>query len=61
MQLTTERKKRVIDLNFNQHKSYAEISQIEYISPRDIYTIIKEEESRRQKINNKSCLPKLTN
>ncbi|MDQ3970596.1 MAG: hypothetical protein M3227_02790 [Thermoproteota archaeon] len=49
MQITEERKKRVIDLYFNQHKSYAEIAQIERISPRDIHTIIKEEETRRQK------------
>jgi archaellum component FlaC len=49
MQLTDERKKRVIDLYFNQHKSYAEIAQIEKMSPRGIHTIIKEEESRRQK------------
>jgi len=38
----------VIDLYFNQHKSYAEIAQIEGISPRDIHTIIKEEQARRQ-------------
>ena len=49
MQITEERKKRLIDLYFNQHKSYAEIAQIERISPRDIHTIIKEEETRRQK------------
>ncbi len=49
MQLTNERKKRVIDLYFNQHKSYAEIAEIEHISPRDIHVIIKEEEARRQK------------
>ena len=49
MQITEERKKRVIDLYFNQHKSYAEIAQIERISPRDIHTIIKEEETWRQK------------
>jgi predicted transcriptional regulator YheO len=48
MQLTDERKKRVIDLYFNQHKTYAEITQIERISPRDIHAIIKEEEDRRQ-------------
>src|SRR5829696_1155114 len=48
MQLTDERKKRVIDLYFNQQKSYAEIAQIEKISPRDIHAIIKEEEARRQ-------------
>jgi hypothetical protein len=48
MQITEERRKRVIDLYFNQHKTYAEITQIERMSPRDISTIIKEEESRRQ-------------
>ena len=49
MQITEYRRKRVIDLYFNQHKTYAEIAQIERISPRDIHTIIKEEEARRQK------------
>jgi hypothetical protein len=49
LQITQERKKRVIDLYFNLHKSYAEIAQIERISPRDIHAIIKEEEARRQK------------
>ncbi|HEX5979042.1 MAG TPA: hypothetical protein VFY68_17295 [Nitrososphaeraceae archaeon] len=49
MQLTDERKKQVIDLYFNQHKTYAEIAEIEKMSPRDIHTIIKEEEARRQK------------
>jgi DNA-directed RNA polymerase specialized sigma subunit len=49
LQITEERKKRVIDLYFNQHKTYAEIAQIERISPRDIHAIIKEEEDRRQK------------
>jgi len=49
MQITEERKKRVIDLYFNQHKSSAEIAEIEHISPRDIHAIIKEEEARRQK------------
>jgi DNA-directed RNA polymerase specialized sigma subunit len=49
LQITDERKKRVIDLYFNQHKTYAEIAQIERISPRDIHAIIKEEEARRQK------------
>ena len=51
MQITEDRKKRVIDLYFNQHKSYAEIAQIERISPRDIHAIIKEEKARRQKDN----------
>ena len=49
MQITEERRKRVIDLYFNQHKTYAEIAQIEHISPRDIHAIIKEEKARRQK------------
>jgi predicted DNA-binding protein YlxM (UPF0122 family) len=49
VQITEDRKKRVIDLYFNQHKTYAEIAVIEHISPRDIHTIIKEEEARRQK------------
>jgi predicted DNA-binding protein YlxM (UPF0122 family) len=49
LQITKDRKKRVIDLYFNQHKSYAEIAQIEHISPRDIHAIIKEEIARRQK------------
>jgi DNA-directed RNA polymerase specialized sigma subunit len=50
LQITKDRKKRIIDLYFNQHKSYAEIVQIERISPRDIHTIIKEEQARRQKL-----------
>lgn len=49
MQITEDRRKRVIDLYFNQHKTYAEIAEIERISPRDIHAIIKEEEARRQK------------
>jgi predicted DNA-binding protein YlxM (UPF0122 family) len=49
LKITKDRKKRVIDLYFNQDKSYAEIAQIERISPRDIHAIIKEEEARRQK------------
>jgi DNA-binding CsgD family transcriptional regulator len=49
LQLTDKRKKRVIDLYFNQHKTYVEIAQIERISPRDIHAIIKEEIGRRQK------------
>jgi predicted DNA-binding protein YlxM (UPF0122 family) len=49
LQISEDRKKRVIDLYFNQHKTYAEIAQIEHISPRDIHAIIKEEEARRQK------------
>jgi predicted DNA-binding protein YlxM (UPF0122 family) len=49
LQLTNERKNRIIDLYFNQHKTYAEIAEIERISPRDIHAVIKEEEARRQK------------
>jgi predicted HTH domain antitoxin len=49
MQISDERKKRVIDLYFNQHKTYAEIAEIEKMSPRDIHAIIKEEQARRQK------------
>jgi predicted DNA-binding protein YlxM (UPF0122 family) len=62
LQISDERKKRVIDLYYNQHKSYAEIAQMEHISPRDIHAIIKEEIARRQKkIKIKSYLPKPTN
>jgi chromosome segregation ATPase len=49
LQITDDRKRRVIDLYFNQHKTYSEIAEIEHISPRDIHTIIKEEQVRRQK------------
>jgi predicted DNA-binding protein YlxM (UPF0122 family) len=45
----TEKKKRLIDLYFYQHRTYAEITEREKMSPRDIYAIIKEEEARRQK------------
>jgi predicted HTH domain antitoxin len=48
LQITEDRRKRVIDLYFNQNKTYAEIAQIEKMSPRDIHAIVKEEESRRQ-------------
>jgi len=49
LQISDERKKRVIHLYFNQHKIYAGIGQIERISPPDIHAIIKEEQARRQK------------
>jgi hypothetical protein len=42
-------KKRIINLYFNQHKTYAEIAEIMKISPHDMHIIIKEEEARRQK------------
>jgi len=49
LQITEDRRKRIIDLYFNQHKTYAEIAQIEHISPRDIHAIIKQEEAGRQR------------
>jgi predicted HTH domain antitoxin len=52
-QISEERKKQVIDLYFNQHKTYAEIAQIMKMSPRDIHAIIKEEQARRQKYEHK--------
>ena len=53
VQITEDRRKRVIDLYFNQRKTYAEIAEIEHISPRDIHLIIKEEKARRQKYEDK--------
>ena len=61
LKITKDRKKRVIDLYFNQHKSYAEIAQIERMLPRDIHAIIKEEEARRQKYKDQELPPKPTN
>ena len=49
VQITEDRRKHVIDLYFNQHKTYAEIAQIEKMSPRDIHAIIKKEQVSRQK------------
>jgi hypothetical protein len=49
VQISDERKKQVIDLYFNRHKTYAEIAEIERMSPRDIHAIIKQEQARRQK------------
>ena len=48
MTVSEERKKRVIDLYYNQGKTTREIAKIERMSIRDIHTIIKEEEARRQ-------------
>jgi 2-phosphoglycerate kinase len=48
LQLPDERKKQVIDLYFNLHKTYAEIVEIERMSPRDMNSIIKEEDTRGQ-------------
>jgi hypothetical protein len=49
MAITEERKKRVIDLYYNQERTTREIVQIERMSIRDISAILKEEEARRQK------------
>src|SRR5215217_4173015 len=49
MRITEQRKKRVIDLYYNQEKTTREIAEIERISLHDIYAIRKEEEARRQK------------
>jgi DNA-directed RNA polymerase specialized sigma subunit len=46
LQITEERKKRVIELYHNQGKTTREIAKIERISPHDIHAIIKEEEAR---------------
>jgi hypothetical protein len=50
LQITEDRKKRVIALYFDQHKTYAEIAQIMKMSPRDIHAIIKEEKAKRQRL-----------
>src|SRR5215212_5937243 len=49
MTISEERKKRVIDLYYNQGKTTREIAKIERMSIRDISIILKEEETRRQK------------
>jgi predicted transcriptional regulator len=52
IQLSVDRKKRIIALYFNQHNTYAEIAETEIISPSDINAIIKEEEARRLQYKN---------
>jgi hypothetical protein len=47
--ISEERKKRVIDLYYNEGKTTREIAKIERMSIRDISIILKEEESKRQK------------
>jgi transposase len=47
--VSEERKKRAIDLYYNQGKTTREIAKIETMSIRDISAILKEEESKRQK------------
>ena len=49
MIISEERKKRVIDLYYNQGKTTREIAEIERMSIRDISAILKDEEARRQK------------
>ena len=60
MTISEERKKRVIDLYFNQGKTYAEIAEIERMSPRDIHIIIKEEKARRQKYEHQQRRQEIT-
>ncbi len=49
MTVSEERKKRVIDLYYNQGKTTREIAKIERMSIRDISPILREEESKRQR------------
>ena len=49
MTISEERKKRVIDLYYNQGKTTHEIARIERMSIRDISPILREEESKRQR------------
>ena len=51
MTISEERKKRVIDLYYNQGKTTRDIAEIERMSIRDISAILKEEEARRQRHN----------
>jgi DNA-binding CsgD family transcriptional regulator len=60
LQISDDRKKRVIDLYFNQHKTYAEIAEIERISPRDIHVIVKEEQAGRQKYKHQQQLQEVS-
>jgi DNA-directed RNA polymerase specialized sigma subunit len=50
MRISKQRKKRVIDLYYNQGKTTREIAEIERMSIRDISAIMKEEEARRHNI-----------
>jgi hypothetical protein len=49
MTISEERKKRLIDLYYNQGKMTLEIPYIERMSIRDISPIFREEESKRQR------------
>ena len=44
----SDKKKHVIDLYFNQHKSCTESAHLERISLHDIHAVIKEEVAKRQ-------------
>jgi hypothetical protein len=48
--ISEERKKRVIDVYYNQEKTTREIAKIERISIRDISPTLKEEDSKRQRL-----------
>ena len=50
MTISEERKKRVIDLYYNQGKTTREIAKIERMSIRDISPTLKEEDSKRQRL-----------
>jgi DNA-binding CsgD family transcriptional regulator len=49
MRITDERKERIIDLKYDQGKTTREIAKIEKVSIRDISSVLKEEELKRQK------------
>ena len=49
MTITEERKKRIIDLYYNQGKTTREIAKIEKVSLRDVFPVLKEEDLKRQK------------
>jgi hypothetical protein len=49
MRITQERKEHFIDLYYNQGKTTREIAKIEKVSIRDISSVLKEEELKRQK------------
>jgi hypothetical protein len=50
MTISEERKKRVIDLYYNQEKTTREIAKIERMSIRDISPILREEDFKRQRL-----------
>jgi hypothetical protein len=47
--VSEERKKRIIDLHYNQGKTTRDIAKIERVSIRDISSVLKEEESKQEK------------